>query len=224
MSWIARLAAPGMTHTFWQGLAAQQAMIRISVTDIGRRHGHATCNHAQMVWGDVQPGVHCAPPQKSLKMPLEQRKGIRALRRLYLGRLGDVLRQRQAINAQLRSAVPSVEGGRQLAHEYLTVRRLRCQFKWLSLCWYCVPGPASRFRGTSDGSMQPSNLIGLPVTSLDQHNPFARDEAANLRITPATSTLDGTCLQPQYFDIPGGRWWTRPRSCRRAWRRSTGCT
>ena len=55
-------------------------------------------------------------------MPPEQRKGIRALRRLYLGRLGDVLRQRQAINAQLRSAVPSVEGGRQLAHEYLTVR------------------------------------------------------------------------------------------------------
>ena len=54
-------------------------------------------------------------------MPPEQRKGIRALRRLYLGRLGDVLRQRQAINAQLRSAVPSVEGGRQLAHEYLTV-------------------------------------------------------------------------------------------------------
>ena len=60
--------------------------------------------------------------QKSLKMPVEQRKGIRALRRLYLGRLGDVLRQRQAINAQLRSAVPSVEGGRQLAHEYLTAR------------------------------------------------------------------------------------------------------
>jgi hypothetical protein len=62
-------------------------------------------------------------PQKSLVMPEEQKRGIRQLRRLYLGRLGDVLRQRQAINAQLRSAMPSAaEGGRQMAAGYLTVR------------------------------------------------------------------------------------------------------
>ena len=55
-------------------------------------------------------------------MPDEQTNGIRQLRRLYLGRLGDVLRQRQAINAQLRSVMPAtVEGGRQLASEYLKV-------------------------------------------------------------------------------------------------------
>ena len=62
------------------------------------------------------------PKQKSLKMPSEQSRGIRSLRRLYLGRLGDVLRQRQAINAQLRSVVPSVEAGRDLTAQYLTVR------------------------------------------------------------------------------------------------------
>ena len=101
-----------------------------------------------------------ARPQKSLKMPLEQRKGIRALRRLYLGRLGDVLRQRQAINAQLRSAVPSVEGGRQLAHEYLTVRCLRHPFTSISLQWHPISWPASRKRLHQPGSMQLSSLIG----------------------------------------------------------------
>lgn len=56
-------------------------------------------------------------------MPEEQKRGIRQLRRLYLGRLGDVLRQRQAINAQLRSAMPTaMEGGRQMAAGYLKVR------------------------------------------------------------------------------------------------------
>ena len=61
-------------------------------------------------------------PQKTLQMPEEQTNGIRQLRRLYLGRLGDVLRQRQAINAQLRSVMPATAvGGRQLASEYLTV-------------------------------------------------------------------------------------------------------
>ena len=64
----------------------------------------------------------CLFPQKTLQMPDEQTNGIRQLRRLYLGRLGDVLRQRQAINAQLRSVMPATaEGGRQLASEYLTV-------------------------------------------------------------------------------------------------------
>lgn len=61
--------------------------------------------------------------QKSLVMPEDQKRGIRQLRRLYLGRLGDVLRQRQAINAQLRSAMSTaMEGGRQMAAGYLTVR------------------------------------------------------------------------------------------------------
>ena len=56
-------------------------------------------------------------------MSEQQLRDIRQLRRLYLGRLGDVLRQRQAINAQLRSAVPSKnEGEGQAGPEYLKVR------------------------------------------------------------------------------------------------------
>ncbi len=92
-------------------------------------------------------------------MPLEQRKGIRALRRLYLGRLGDVLRQRQAINAQLRSAVPSVEGGRQLAHEYLTVRRLRSQFSTTSSVW----APFAAWPSAEDEIASCSTLASAPV-------------------------------------------------------------
>ena len=62
--------------------------------------------------------------QAPVQMDEEESRGIRQLRRMYLGRLGDVLRQRQAINAQLRSVVPSTMAGlRQMAAEYLTVRR-----------------------------------------------------------------------------------------------------
>ena len=56
-------------------------------------------------------------------MTEKQGSDIRQLRRLYLGRLGNVLRQRQAINAQLRSAVPSSAAGRRPTEaQYLEVR------------------------------------------------------------------------------------------------------
>ena len=64
-------------------------------------------------------------PQKALDslMSAEQKHGIRKMRRMYLGRLGDVLRQRQAINAELHAAVPSPDdSGRQMEAKYLKVR------------------------------------------------------------------------------------------------------
>mmetsp|Transcript_15374 Transcript_15374/g.46404 ORF Transcript_15374/g.46404 Transcript_15374/m.46404 type:complete len:728 (-) Transcript_15374:3796-5979(-) len=58
---------------------------------------------------------------RSLKMPEEQRVGMRQLRRLYLGRLGDVLRKRQAIAAQMRPSTATFDGGRASIQEYLKV-------------------------------------------------------------------------------------------------------
>ena len=66
---------------------------------------------------------------------------MRLLRRLYIGCLGDVLRERQAINAQLRSAMQSsVEGRRQTEAEYLKVRTSRTLCKiWLNNVRMSIP-------------------------------------------------------------------------------------
>lgn len=60
-------------------------------------------------------------------MPEEQRAGMRQLRRLYLGRLGDVLRQRQAIAGAMQPAGSAFDGGRESIKEYLKVRYLQHQ-------------------------------------------------------------------------------------------------
>lgn len=58
-------------------------------------------------------------------MPQEQRDGMRQLRRLYLGRLGDVLRRRQAIAAQMHTSPAAFDGGRASIREYLKAHTLR---------------------------------------------------------------------------------------------------
>ncbi len=55
-------------------------------------------------------------------MPEQQRAGMRQLRRLYLGRLGDVLRKRQAIAGAMQPAGSAFDGGRESIKEYLKVR------------------------------------------------------------------------------------------------------
>lgn len=54
-------------------------------------------------------------------MPEEQRNGMRQLRRLYLGRLGDVLRKRQRIAGQLQPSASAFDGGRGSVVEYCKV-------------------------------------------------------------------------------------------------------
>jgi hypothetical protein len=46
------------------------------------------------------------------------------LQRLYLGRLGDVLRKRQAIASRLRPSLATFDGGRNSVVEYCKVRRV----------------------------------------------------------------------------------------------------
>jgi hypothetical protein len=78
--------------------------------------------------------------QASMTLSDEQRREMCLLRRVYLGRLGDALRQRLAINSALANAVPSSVDGVDVTAEYMKARAGTETSRMHSSCFSCRIG------------------------------------------------------------------------------------